>query len=85
MACRKPVIGTRVGGIPEVIHDGDSGYIVEACDPQAIAKKINLLLNDAQLRERMGESGYAVAQNRFDLKKNVRRVLELYGIKTVPL
>ena len=86
MACRKPVIGTRVGGIPELIQDGESGYLVEAGDPHAIAEKLNLLLNDAQLRKRMGETGYAVAQNRFDLRKNVRRVLELYGIAngTVP-
>lgn len=80
MACRKPVIGTRVGGIPELIHDGKSGYVVEAGDPQAIAEKINLLLDDADLRARMGETGYAVAQDRFNLEKNVRRVLELYGI-----
>ena len=80
MACRKPVIGTRVGGIPELIKDGESGYLVEARDPQAIAEKITLLLNDAQLRKQMGDAGYADAQDRFNLKKNVRRVLELYGI-----
>ena len=80
MACRKPVIGTRVGGIPELIQDGESGYLVDARDPKAIAEKINLLLNDSQLRERMGDAGYAIAQNRFDLRKNVGRVLELYGI-----
>ncbi len=80
MACRRPVIGTRVGGIPELIEDGESGYVVEADDPHATADKINLLLNDVQLRARMGETGYAVAQNRFNLKKNVKRVLELYGI-----
>ena len=80
MACRKPVIGTRVGGIPELIEDGGSGYVVQAGDPQAVAEKINLLLNDVPLCARMGETGYAVAQNRFNLKKNVGRVLELYGI-----
>lgn len=80
MACRKPVIGTRVGGIPELINDGESGYLVDARDPKAIAKKINFLLKDPRLRERMGENGYAIAQNRFDLRKNVGRVLQLYGI-----
>jgi glycosyltransferase involved in cell wall biosynthesis len=80
MACRKPVIGTRVGGIPELIHDGKSGYLVDARDSKAIAEKINLLLSDPQLRERMGENGYEIAQSRFDLRKNVRRVLQLYGI-----
>jgi len=80
MACRKPVIGTRVGGIPELIQDGESGYLVEARDSKAIAERINLLLNNRQLRECMGHQGHAIAEKRFDLRKNVTRVLELYGI-----
>jgi len=80
MACKKPVIATRVGGIPELIEDGKSGFIVEPRDPKAIAEKINILLNCPPLRTRMGQVGYAVAQNRFDLRKNVQRVLQLYGI-----
>jgi glycosyltransferase involved in cell wall biosynthesis len=80
MACRKPVIGTRVGGIPELIQDGESGYLVNPRDIEAIAGKILLLVNSRELRYRMGETCYTVAKARFDLKKNVRRVLELYGI-----
>ena len=80
MACRKPVIGTRVGGIPELIVDGESGYLVNARDVEAIAEKILLLLKDRELRERMGEAAYKDAKTRFDLKQNVSRLLELYGI-----
>lgn len=80
MACKKPVIGTRVGGIPELILDGQSGYLVNARDVEAIAEKIVLLLKDQKLREEMGEAAYAVAKTKFDLKQNVRRVLELYGL-----
>lgn len=80
MACRKPVIGTRVGGIPELIKDGSSGYLVNARDIKAIAEKILLLLKNPELREHMGESAYSDAKARFDLKQNVSRVIELYGI-----
>ena len=81
MACRKPVIGTRVGGIPELIEEGESGYVVNARDVDAISEKILLLLDSPDLRERMGEAGYTIARARFDLRKNVRRVLDLYGIQ----
>lgn len=80
MASSKPVIGTRVGGIPELIEEGESGYVVEARDVQAIADKILLLINDRDLRERMGQRGYEIARARFDLRENVKRVLGLYGL-----
>ncbi len=80
MACRKPVIGTRVGGIPELIEEGESGYLVNSRDVSAISERILLLLNNLELRERMGQAGYEIARARFDLRKNVRRVLDLYGI-----
>jgi len=83
MACRKAVIGTRVGGIPELIEDGKSGYLVEARDIEAIAEKILLLLKCPELRERMGDVAYADAKARFDLKQNVSRVMELYGLRPV--
>ncbi len=82
MACKKPVIGTRVGGIPELIQDGESGYLVEPRDAPAIADRILLLLNNGELRERIGETCYSVARARFDLKQNVKRILELYGISS---
>ncbi len=80
MACRKPVIGTRVGGIPELITDGKSGYLVNARDIEGIAEKILQLLKSPELREQMGEVAYSDAKARFDLRQNVRRVIELYGL-----
>jgi glycosyltransferase involved in cell wall biosynthesis len=82
MACQKPVIGTRVGGIPELIEDGGSGYLVDAGDVEAIANRILMLLGNRELRERMGQKGYMIARAKFDLKQNVRRVLDLYGISS---
>lgn len=56
-ACAKPVVATRVGGIPEVIHDGINGYLVELGDIEGLTVKVNKLINDPSERKRMGEAG----------------------------
>jgi L-malate glycosyltransferase len=80
MAYGKPVVGTRVGGIPEVIDDGKSGFIVERRDVVGLAEKIILLAENAGLREQMGRASYLVARTRFDLRKIVRQVISLYDL-----
>jgi glycosyltransferase involved in cell wall biosynthesis len=78
MACSKPVIGTRVGGISELIEDGVSGVLVLRGDVSALAAKILLLAGKPELRERMGLAGRVIAQKKFDLRENVRRLVQLY-------
>ena len=56
-ACRKPVVATRVGGIPEVVKDGLNGYLVEARDVEALTDRVSRLIADPALRKRMGEAG----------------------------
>lgn len=56
-ACRKPVVATRVGGIPEVVQDGSNGFLVEPGDVKAMATKVNMLISDPVLRQVMGEAG----------------------------
>lgn len=80
MATRKPLIGTRVGGIPEIIDDGKTGYLVDRRDTAAMAKRILELLGDAALRRRMGEAGREVVLDKFNHKKNVAQLIKLYGI-----
>lgn len=62
-ACRKPVVSTRVGGIPEIVNDGDNGFVVEPADPGSLAERTLQLVNDPALRNRLGENG----------RKNVER------------
>ena len=76
----KAVLATRVGGIPELVADGVTGYLVEAGDRQAIAERMVQLAGDALLRRQMGAAGRAVAQARFDLMDTVRRHLSLFGV-----
>jgi glycosyltransferase involved in cell wall biosynthesis len=56
-ACRKPVVATRVGGIPEVVEDGVNGYLVEPGDVDSLAARVASLIADPALRARMGKAG----------------------------
>ena len=56
-ACGKPVIATRVGGLPEIVEDGVTGYLVDPASPQALQEAILRLAGDAALRNRLGQSG----------------------------
>jgi glycosyltransferase involved in cell wall biosynthesis len=63
-ACRKPVVATRVGGIPEVVEDGVNGFLVEPGDVAGLAERVGQLIADRPLRTRLGEAGHAqVVQN----------------------
>lgn len=80
MASCKPLVGTRVGGIPEVIEDGVSGFLVPRRDPQAAAAKILVLLKDEELCRRMGAAGRRMVEQKFSHKANIAQVIRLYGI-----
>jgi glycosyltransferase involved in cell wall biosynthesis len=64
-ACRKPVVATRVGGIPEVITDGENGFLVEAGNVEALADRVSRLIADPALRTRMGMAGRMKVQRDF--------------------
>jgi glycosyltransferase involved in cell wall biosynthesis len=61
MACGTPVIGTRAGGVPEFVTDGESGLLVPPFDAAALARAIERMLGDPALRERLGAEGARVA------------------------
>jgi glycosyltransferase involved in cell wall biosynthesis len=73
-----PVVVTRVGGNPEVVVDGETGYLVPPKDSQAFAKGVIELLRDPLRRVRMGEKGRQRIQECFDLKKVASRYLQVY-------
>ncbi|MGX2039750.1 glycosyltransferase family 4 protein [Methylocaldum sp. MU1018] len=64
-ACRKPIVATRVGGIPEIIGHGENGYLVERDDLDGLVKHTRRLIDDASLRRQLGENGRAVVEARF--------------------
>lgn len=80
MVFEKPVVAARVGGIPEVVEDGQSGFLVPRRRPDQAAEKLLALLADPALRQRMGARGRRLAEIRFNLERNVAELLKLYGV-----
>jgi glycosyltransferase involved in cell wall biosynthesis len=78
MALGRPVVVTRVGGLPEVVDDGQEGLLVPPGDPAALAAGIAALLGDGDLRRRMGEAARRRARG-LDVRHAVRRTEELYA------
>lgn len=81
MSSSRPMVATRVGGIPELVEEGKTGFLVERGDAQAIADRILKLVADPELRKRMGRAGRDVAREKFDLVRNVEKVVGLYGLE----
>ncbi len=80
MASGKAVIGTRVGAIPELIADGETGYLVDRPDVANMAEKILSLVNDGRLRNAFGSAGMRICQERFNMTANVAALIDHYGI-----
>jgi glycosyltransferase involved in cell wall biosynthesis len=78
MEAAKPVVATRVGGIPEIVEDGQTGILVEPRDPMALAEAISALLEDRELAERYGAAGRERRLREFDLDQTVRKFEDLY-------
>lgn len=62
-----PVVTTREGGIPDIVEDGKTGYLVNKNDPKDLADKIELLINNPFLRQQMGEAGKEKFQNNYTI------------------
>jgi glycosyltransferase involved in cell wall biosynthesis len=78
MAAGRPAVGTRTGGIPEVLVDGETGFLVEPRDHKGMAAALVALLADDTLRRRMGEAGFARARERFTVDRMVRETAGVY-------
>lgn len=72
MAAGVPVVATRVGGVPEVVRDGETGALVPPDDPEALAAALGAMLADAGLRERFAREGRAAAERDHDIGATVR-------------
>ncbi len=76
MACGTPAIGSRVGGMPEFIRDGETGFIYDS--HAELTDRIRLLVDNPDLVERMGQRGREAVDAEFDLKVAGRKLLHLY-------
>jgi glycosyltransferase involved in cell wall biosynthesis len=78
MAAGIPVVATRVGGVPDLIADGETGLLVEAGDVTSIAAKLNLLESDRALSERIGQGARNFALRRFRAAEVASRTRLVY-------
>lgn len=78
MACSRPVIGTRVGAIPEIIDDSINGYLIPSGDSAAFAERVLQLAGDPELRMRLGKAAYAKVEQQFNLQTSVHSLIKLF-------
>ncbi len=82
-ACRKPIVATRVGGIPEIVEDGVNGFLVERDDLEGLVRQVARLVDDPALRRRLGEAGRARVERDFtdrpvrELERTYRELLRV--------
>lgn len=78
MAAGRPVVASPVGGIPRVVEDGKTGFLVPHGQPAALAAKLRILLTDVETRRRLGANARREAVARFTLASVSRRTLDVY-------
>jgi L-malate glycosyltransferase len=76
-ASRKPIVATRNGGVPEVIEHGENGFLVEPEDLAGLTRYTTLLIEDRELRQRMGERARQIVEERFT-SQPVRQLERVY-------
>jgi glycosyltransferase involved in cell wall biosynthesis len=79
MACGRPIVATRAGGIPEIVEDGVQGLLVEPRDHQAMARAIVMLLRDEPRRRAMGDAGLVLVRTRFTVERMVEQTAAVYA------
>lgn len=77
MANGLPVVSTQLSGIPEVIEDGVTGLLVRSEDENSLAKAMARLLDEPQLREKLAQQARQRIEERFDIRTNIGRLIEL--------
>lgn len=73
-----PTIATRVGGLPDLVRDGVTGWLVPPRDPPALARAIRDALSDPLEARKRGEAGYQLARELFDVRQTAHEIVEIY-------
>lgn len=77
MATGLPVVSTNIGGIPEMVVENETGFLVEPGDAAAMADAIGKIINDRPLAQKLGRAGYERARTLFSIEKNARELFAL--------
>ena len=79
MAFGKPIIGSKIGGIPEQIEEGKTGFLFEMGNGAELADKMKLLAEDPELRKTMGKAARAKLEKEYSLEKHCDELLNIYN------
>ena len=79
MASARPVVATRVGGVPDIVQDGKSGYLVGSGDKEGFSQKLMDLIKDSEKRKKFGEYGRNIVKNRFSKERLIKDAGRLYN------
>lgn len=74
-----PVISTVIGGIPDAVTDNVNGFLIQPGDYKALAKKINILADNENLRQEMGSQGHRIAKEKFDISVIASEIRNIYS------
>ncbi len=80
MACSLPVIATSVGGIPELVIEGKTGFLVPPNDSDNLAEALKRVLESPKLRSQLGEAGRLRVEKYFTIRRKIERTASLYQI-----
>jgi len=78
MACSKPVIGTKVGGIKEIIIDGKNGFLVNSKSPTELTKSVEKILSNKSLKNKMGKMSRKIVEKKFDWEIAAKKIEQIY-------
>ena len=80
LALGTPVISFRRGALPEIVEDGVSGLLIPPRDDRALAEAIISIFESPELRRRLGENARRKVEQQFDINKNIKQYLGLFGV-----
>lgn len=80
MAYSKPVVASRIGGIPEIVRHGETGLLVRPKSPQDLSIAVRRLMDDPELRRRYGRAGRELAMSEYSLDRHGDALIGLYEI-----
>jgi len=78
MACAKPVIGTRVKGISEIVLNNETGFLVPSSNVTSLAEAMIKLINDREMSRKMGLKGRQLVEKNYSVDKMIQKIVNLY-------
>ena len=79
MACGLPVVVSTVGGIPELVKDGNNGFLVPPKDSFSLNEKLEILVNNEELRKKIGTKALETVDDEFNIDKKVDKMINMYN------